>query len=193
MPRHAEASTSAVLTLPNLFSLTRIAAIPIFVWLILNDGTEAAGIVVFGVVAATDWVDGYLARATGRVTELGKILDPVADRLAIVSLLVALVVRDLFPLWAALLIAVRDVTILLVGGALLATRGVRVDVRRVGKVATLALMLGVPWIAWGELDAPLSSAASVVGWCAFAVGIVLYYAAAGLYATDVRRALIRAR
>ena len=56
----------------------------------------------FGVVVATDWVDGTIARRTGQVSELGKVLDPVADRLAIAAGLIALVVRGAFPLWAAL-------------------------------------------------------------------------------------------
>lgn len=190
MSRDPEASTSAALTIPNVLSFARILTIPGFVWLIVHRGTEAAGLVVFGLVASTDWLDGYVARRTGRVSELGKLLDPVADRLAIAAALVALLVRGAFPLWAALLIAVRDGAVL-VAGAVLAARGVRIDVRVIGKVATLALMLGVPFIAWGELDLELRQIASILGWAAFALGIVLYYAVAVVYAFDVRRALGR--
>ena len=74
-----------------------------------------AGLLLFGAVVATDWVDGTIARRTGQVSELGKILDPVADRLAIAAGLIALVVRDVFPVWAALAILVRDVVVLVVG------------------------------------------------------------------------------
>ena len=68
-------------------------------------------------VVATDWVDGTIARRTGQVSELGKVLDPVADRLAIAAGLIALVVRGAFPLWAAALILVRDVAVLVAGAA----------------------------------------------------------------------------
>ena len=184
-----EASTSAVLTIPNVLSFARIATIPFLVWAVVHHGTERTGLLAFAVVASTDWVDGYVARRTGSVSALGKLLDPVADRLLIVSLLVALVVRGVFPTWAAALIAVRDVSLLVVGAVVLARRGVRIDVRRIGKAASAALMLGVPLVAWANLDLWLADAARVIGWVAFAVGIVLSYVAAALYAADLRRAL----
>src|SRR5439155_14132999 len=143
--------SSAFLTVPNALSFLRILLIPVFCWLIVHRGTEAAGILVFSGVAATDWVDGYVARRTGRVSELGKVLDPVADRLAIAAGLIALVARGAFPVWAAATIIVRDVAVLAVGAALLARRQLRVDVRLIGKVATFSLMVAVPWIAWGNL------------------------------------------
>jgi cardiolipin synthase len=181
--------TSAWLTVPNLLSLLRILTIPAFVALIVDHDTTTAGLVLFAGVVATDWVDGWLARRTGRVSELGTVLDPVADRLAIASGLIALVVRGVFPLWAALAILVRDVAILVVGAALLGSRGVRIDVRFVGKAATLTLMVAIPLIAWGNLDLPLGGALLVVGWIGLAAGIVEYYVAAALYVGDVRRAL----
>lgn len=189
MAADREASTSAVLTIPNVLSFLRIATIPGIVWAIVHRGTEAAGLLAFAVVASTDWVDGYVARRTGRVSELGKILDPVADRLVIVAVLVALVVRGAFPGWAAAVIVARDVALLLVGAWALAARGIRIDVRTIGKAATLALMLAVPSIAWGSLDLWLAPVASVLGWIALAIGIVLSYTAAVWYATDLRRVL----
>jgi cardiolipin synthase (CMP-forming) len=180
--------SSAILTLPNVLSGIRIALIPVFVLLIVHEPTTAAGIVLFGVVMATDWVDGFIARRTGQVSELGKILDPVADRLAILSGLVALVVRGAFPLWAALLVVARDVAVLIVGAALLAGRHIRIDVRPIGKAATFSLMCAIPWIAWGSLGYFLHAALLPVGWILYAFGIVAYYAAAALYVGDIRRA-----
>ena len=66
-------------------------------------------------MVATDWVDGLVARRTGQVSELGKVLDPTADRLAIAAGLIAFVVRGVIPLWAALLILVRDAVVLIAG------------------------------------------------------------------------------
>jgi cardiolipin synthase len=134
-------------------------------------------------------VDGWVARRTGQVSELGKVLDPVADRLAIAAGLIAFAVRGVFPWWAALLIIVRDVAILLAGALVLWRRQVRIDVRWVGKMATFSLMCAVPWISWANLDLPLAAAALVCGWSAFAVGIVEYYVAAAVYAGELRRAL----
>jgi len=90
--RADDAAGRRVLTVPNAISALRIALIPVFVWLILDPDTATAGLVLFAVVVATDWVDGTIARRTGQVTELGKMLDPVADRLAIAAGIIALAV-----------------------------------------------------------------------------------------------------
>ena len=182
------AETDRVLTIPNLISSLRIALIPVFVALIVEPDTTRAGLVLFVVVVATDWVDGALARATGQVSDLGKVLDPVADRLAIAAGLIALVVADAFPLWAALLILVRDVTVLIAGLVLLSKRRARIEVRYLGKVATFGLMSAIACIAWGSLGYPLAPAALACGWAFYAAGIVEYYVATVLYVGDLRRA-----
>ncbi len=178
--------TDRVLTIPNLLSFLRIAAIPVFVWLIVDEDTTFIGLIVFGVVLATDWIDGAIARATNQVSELGKLLDPVSDRLAIAAGLIALVVRGAFPLWAALLILVRDACVVLAGVVLLAGRGARIEVRYLGKVATFSLVLAIAAIAWGNLDYALAPAFLAFGWVAYAVGIVEYYVATVLYVGDLR-------
>jgi cardiolipin synthase (CMP-forming) len=179
-------ASSAILTIPNLLSALRILAIPFFCYLIVHRPTTFSGVIMFAVVVATDWVDGWIARRTGQVSELGKILDPVADRLAIAAGLIALVARGAFPLWAALLILVRDGAILIGGALLLAGRRVRIDVRKIGKAATFALMTAIPWISWGHLHYPLATPVLVGGWIAYAIGIVTYYVAAYLYVGDIR-------
>jgi cardiolipin synthase len=182
-------SSRRVLTVPNVISALRIAMIPVFVALILDEDTTTAGLIVFGVVVATDWVDGTIARRTGQVSDLGKVLDPVADRLAIAAGIIALAVRGVFPVWAAAAILVRDVVVLVVGLVVLTRRHVTIEVRWIGKVATFSLMVAVPAISWGALDLPLAAAATAVGWVSFAVGIVEYYVAAAVYARDVRDAM----
>jgi len=176
-----------IVTVPNLLSLLRILLIPVFVALLLHHGTEGAGLGLLAGVVATDWVDGYLARRTGQVSTVGKVLDPAADRLALIAALAALVARDAFPLWAALLVIVRDGAILVVGLALLIALKVRLEVRRIGKVATFGLMSGIPLVAWGEFRLPLHQVAVPAGWVLFAGGILLYYAATVLYALDMAR------
>ena len=127
-----------------------------------------AGILLFGAVVATDWVDGTIARRTGQVSELGKVLDPVADRLAIAAGLIALMVRGAFPFWAG----ARDPRSATwsswspVPSLLFGQRHVRVEVRWIGKVATFSLMTADPDDLVGEPRAvrwatpPWSSAGS---------------------------------
>jgi cardiolipin synthase (CMP-forming) len=189
------ANLDRIATVPNLLSSIRILLIPVFVLLLLHHrkAYEEAGLLLLGAVVATDWIDGYIARHTGQVSNLGKLLDPVADRLAIAAALVTLVVRHAFPLWAALLVLVRDGLLLVAGAIVLLRRGVRIDVRWIGKAATFDLMWGFPLIAWGNFGLYLHVAAQAVGWFLFAVGIVLYYIAAVIYAFDLRRGLAAAR
>jgi cardiolipin synthase len=182
---------SAVLTLPNLLSACRIASIPLFVWLIVRPSTTAAGLIVLVAVLATDWVDGVLARATGRITELGKALDPLADRLCLAAALLALTARGAFPFAAALPILIRDAAVV-AAGVVLWARGTRIEVRFIGKMATFALMTAIACIAWGTLGYPFAAAFLVIGWVSYAVGLVEYVIATAFYVGDLRRALATA-
>jgi cardiolipin synthase len=83
------------------------------------------------------------------------------------------------------------VMVLVVGLVVLLRGDLRIEVRWIGKVATFSLMLAIPLVSWGALDLPLAAAATVVGWAAYAVGIVEYYIAAIGYLGDVRRASYR--
>ncbi len=174
-----------LLTLPNLLSGLRLASVPVFLWLFIS-GRETAGVLLYAVGAASDFVDGYVARATGSVTKLGKVLDPLADRVLIVALVVALVVRDALPWGLAAAIVARDVVVV-TAFALLERRGVkRLEVNTAGKAATACLLFGLTWLAasfvWKALGEPVG-----VGFVW--VGAVLYWVAGALYARDARGAL----
>jgi cardiolipin synthase len=183
-----EAASRRVLTVPNALSLVRILLIPVFVLLLVDEDTRLGGFIVMAGVLSTDWVDGVVARRTGQVTELGKVLDPFADRLAMVAALVTLVTLQLFPLWAALLVGVREVVVLGAAALITLTGGPRIDVRMLGKYATFTLMLGIPLIAWGNAGLPLDDLFLVLGWVWFPVGVLEYYAVTVAYALDVRDA-----
>jgi cardiolipin synthase len=182
-------ASSAVLTIPNLLSSVRIVAIPLFCWLTVRSDSRLGGIALFAIVVGTDWVDGYAARRLGQESELGRILDPVADRLAIAAGILTFTIVGIFPFWAALLVLLRDVVVLLGGATLLWSRDLRVDVRGIGKVATFSLMAAITWIAWGNAGGPLGDVLLAGGWLAFVIGIVEYYLAMGMYAIDIREAL----
>jgi cardiolipin synthase len=177
------------LTVPNLLSISRICLIPVFFGLIVAKGSGEAGLLLFGVVAATDWIDGWIARRTGTVTELGKLLDPLADRLVLGALLIAVMVRGAFPVWIGILLIIRDLGILAIGAFLLERKQVRVDVRFVGKAATFALMVAVPSIAWADLRLPAASTFAGFGWPLLIVGMAEYAVATAAYAVDLRAAV----
>ncbi len=104
---------SEVWTLPNKLSMVRIVATPILILLLLPSGKGMGFIaaVVFVAVCSTDWLDGYIARKTGTVTTLGKFLDPLADKLIIMTGLVMLVSLGRAPGWIVALIIAREIAI----------------------------------------------------------------------------------
>lgn len=107
-----EKTTVNIFNIPNLLSISRILSVPVFIILMLEPSPVralAAGI-VFSLASATDWLDGYLARKWGQVTKMGKLLDPIADKILIMSALVILVeIRsDVVHSWIAIVIIGRE-------------------------------------------------------------------------------------
>jgi cardiolipin synthase len=178
-------ASSRVFTLPNVISFARLLLIPVFVWLLSTPGLEAAGVLLLGLVVASDWVDGWIARRTGSVSKLGRLLDPFSDRLVIAMALITFAVQEVFPWWAVVAVVARDVLVLGAGIVAIALRHQAIAVRWEGKVGTFDLMVGIPLIAWGGFGLPLAAAALAVGWPLFAVGLVLYYVAAAHYLSDL--------
>jgi cardiolipin synthase len=178
-----EESSNRILTLPNILSFLRLLTVPIFLWLFIS-GREEAAVILYGAGAWSDFFDGWLARKTNSVSELGKLLDPLADRIFIIALAVALVARDVLPLWLALAIMVRD-ALLLSAFPLLERRKIeRVRVNFTGKSATAALLFGLTWLAWSETSFPLAAAGKWLGMSFTIFGAILYWVAAAMYARE---------
>ena len=179
------------LTLPNLISVIRLLLVPVFLWLVFGmDEIGWAG-VLLGVIGATDWIDGYLARRLDQVSEVGKFLDPLADRLAVFVAVIAGLIKDVLPPWFAWALILREVVIGV--GALYGwTKGVtKLDVRWLGKTATLLLYFAITGFYLAEgFDVPWLYWASLVGG---AVGLVLYYVVAFQYLGDMRTAITAER
>jgi cardiolipin synthase (CMP-forming) len=193
----ATASDRRILTIPNLISLARLLCVPVFLWLLWSEDRPIAAGVLLAVLGATDWVDGYIARhVPGQASELGKVLDPTADRALLVAGAIALLVEDLpaavdVVLWIVL---VREVLIAVATVALGIAGARRIDVVWAGKAGTLALMFALPLFLLADST---EGAASVV-WdvCAwgFAIGgMVLGYYAAMKYVPAAREALREGR
>ncbi len=176
-----------VLTFPNVISFARILAVPYFVWLLLGaDELIAAGFLLLA-IGSTDWLDGYLARRLGQVSKLGKMLDPIADRLAIVAAVVAGWIAGILPGWLVGGLLVRESIVAALAGWLLVVHHDTIDVRWIGKLATFLLYGSIPAYYVSEAGffeqvlGPLAGLAGIVG-------LGLYWAVAVLYGADVRLA-----
>src|SRR6478736_3028572 len=129
-----------ILTVPNLITLVRLSCLPLFVWLLLGEENQVAAALLLGALGATDWVDGYVARHFGQVSTLGKVLDPVADRLLFFTALVTIIVSGDAPLWFCIAVLVREVIVAVATLVLAAMGARRIDVTWFGKAGTFGLM-----------------------------------------------------
>jgi cardiolipin synthase (CMP-forming) len=140
-------------TLPNAIGLARLALIPLFLVLALGsgDGRDTVATILFAFVAATDWFDGMAARITGQYSRLGALLDPLTDRLLILSGAVVAYHFELLPRWALLVLAARE-ALMLVLTELALRRGVDLNVNMMGRWAVWPVMsaFGVAfiWETW---------------------------------------------
>jgi cardiolipin synthase len=186
-----DSTRNRVWTVPNLLSMIRLAGVPVFLWLILGPEADGWALALLMVSGVTDFLDGYLARRLGQMSMLGQILDPVADRLYILAVVVGLALREVIPWWVAVSLPLRD---LLLWGLvpLLRTRGYSaLPVHFLGKAATFNLLYAFPLLLLGDGEGTVATLANVFGW-AFAIwGIGLYWWAGILYAWQVRTLLAR--
>jgi cardiolipin synthase len=143
--------TRDVFSIPNVVTVLRLALIPFFYYFLVFAGPafgrNDAAFGFFTICAATDWLDGWLARSTGHVTAIGKIIDPLVDRLLIASALVGLYVVGRVSLVLVLLLVGRDVY-LLYGAWVLERHSRRVAVTITGKVTTAVLLAGFASVIW---------------------------------------------
>lgn len=174
---------------PNVISLIRLGLIPLFIWLIAVGEYGWAGI-LFGVIGATDWIDGYFARKLDQITEVGKFLDPLADRMAVAVAVIGGLLTGVLPAWFAWAIIVREVLIGL--GAIYGWRNgvTQLDVRWLGKAATFGLYFSVAFIYVGRgFDVDWLATIALIGGVP---ALVMYYWVGFSYFGDMRRALTEA-
>jgi len=129
------------LTIPNLVGYARLAAIPVFLYLALDsgDGRSAPAAILFWLIAAGDYLDGLLARVTGQYSRMGALLDPVVDRLTILSGAVVCWQFELLPRWALALLVVRELVTLLLAQLAL-RRGFELEINWLGRAAVFPVM-----------------------------------------------------
>lgn len=184
----APQADSGLWTIPNLISGLRIAAIPVFLWMLLGLEQPGPSAVLLGLIAATDALDGMVARKLGQVSEFGKFLDPLADRLVVFSSVLGGVLAGLVPPWLGWPLIGREIAIGAVSLYLLGKLKLKVEVRRLGKIATGMVFTAIPFYymagtglapgVWGFLGA-------IVG----ASGLTLYLIVSWQYLGDMRRRL----
>jgi cardiolipin synthase (CMP-forming) len=176
-----------ILTVANGMTLTRLLALPLFVYLAACRHAWGLAFGLLWTLAVIDCLDGYVARRLHQVTRVGIVLDPLADRATVATTTITLLVASVIPWWIGALVAAREALLVILFGGLLHRR-LPIPVTRISKLATAALLFGIPSFLLNRLDPP---GAAVIQGATFLVtlcGIVLSYASLVQYAAaGVRR------
>jgi cardiolipin synthase len=186
------AVSGRIVTIPNLLSLLRLLLIPVLVWLALGPEADLWAFVILAISSITDWLDGVIARRFHMVSRVGQILDPIADRLFVISTILVLAVRDVVPWWLVLLLVLRDIVMGVIQ-LWVHVRGVEpLPVHYVGKAATLCLLYGMPLLFLTTGDDTLADVVRPIAWAFIVWGTGIYWWSAVLYAEQAS-AVLRGR
>ncbi|QBJ94675.1 CDP-alcohol phosphatidyltransferase family protein [Rhodococcus sp. ABRD24] len=190
----SEPGADRILTIPNLLSMIRLAGVPLFLYLLLGPQADGWALAILMLSGFTDWADGKLARLLNQMSRLGALLDPLVDRLYVITTLLAFVIRDIIPWWVAAILIGRDL-ILAFTLPVYRRRGLPPpEVIYLGKAATFALMFALPMLLAAQLDWSFATIARPWGYALLVWGTVLYVWTAGIYiakAADLARTVSR--
>jgi cardiolipin synthase (CMP-forming) len=182
-----------VWTLPNLISFARILLLGVFCWLLFGPDLRILATAVLMVVGVTDFLDGYVARRFHQVSTLGKVLDPVADRLVLVTGIIAITVYGAVPSWLAAVVIGREALVSVAVLVLAALGARRIDVLWVGKAGTFGLLCCFPLFLLGDESATWARVLTDVTWVGVVPALLLSFAAAFAYVPHARQALSERR
>ena len=182
-----------IFTIPNVISLVRLACLPIFLWLLFSRENRAAAAWLLAALGTTDWIDGYIARHFHQVSTLGKVLDPVADRLLFFVGVGGILPDGSVPAWFAWAVLVREAMVAAATVGLAALGARRIDVTWWGKAGTFGLMVAFPLFLASHSTLGWADTAEAMAWMAGIPGLILSYVAWAMYVPIGRRALRESR
>lgn len=177
------------LTIPNLLSVIRLALVPVFLWLLLGPKADGWALAVLVYSGVSDWADGKLARWLNQASRLGALLDPAADRLYTLATVVAFVLRDIIPLWFALVLVGRDLMVAVCIWVLRRNGFGPPEVTYVGKAATFNLMYAMPLLLIAQGGSDFATFIRPVAYAFVVWGSALFVWSGLLYLVQTRLAL----
>jgi cardiolipin synthase len=173
-------------TIPNVVSFARLLGIPALIYFGLIEQNDVVAFWIFAIASITDWLDGFLARKLNQFSELGALLDPIADRLYILTAIIVLLMRGLLPAVAVALILGRELWLALLQLNNRKRGFAPPSVHYVGKAGTLLLLYSLPAVFLGNIDFWLSPIFHYLGLAFLWWGIATYWYAGFLYRDQMK-------
>jgi cardiolipin synthase len=177
------------LTIPNLLSVVRLALVPVFLWLLLGPRADGWALAILVYSGVSDWADGKIARWFNQASRLGAILDPAADRLYTLATVVAFVLRDIIPLWFALVLVGRDLVVAVCIWVLRRNGFGPPEVTYIGKAATFNLMYAMPLLLIAQGGSDFATIVRPAAYAFVVWGSALFVWSGLLYLVQTRMAL----
>lgn len=192
-PPSASDGRDQVWTLPNVITLCRLFLAGGFVAALFVANDRVLACVLLAAAGATDFLDGYVARHTGKVTTIGKVLDPSVDRLVLATAVIASTVYGAIPIWLCAVVVARDAVVSLIVLVLAALGAARVNVNWYGKAGTFGLMCAFPLMVLGDGHSAFDSVVKVLAWLCTAPALGFLLIATVLYVPSAKHALSAGR
>ncbi|MDR0817255.1 MAG: CDP-diacylglycerol--glycerol-3-phosphate 3-phosphatidyltransferase [Clostridiales Family XIII bacterium] len=175
------------MNVPNILTMGRMALIPVFI-VLYETGFGLPAAIVFIVASLTDALDGYIARKHDLVTDFGKLMDPLADKVLVMSALLLFIAHGVVPAWTVVIILAREFMVTALR-SIAATNGRVLAAGKSGKLKTVFQMVAVVILLLAPVvtrnymylsDRRIDSVGDVIGWYAFEAGLIVYYIAVAL-------------
>ncbi len=169
-----------IFTIPNVLTVVRFLGVPLFIWLVLWQEEYGYAALVLAIMSSTDWVDGYIARRFNMLSNLGRIMDPIADRISLIAVAFTLVIAGALPWWY--LVALLAPDLVLLSASLFYFRShPDLPVSRIGKARTGLLLVGTPLLVLSKFPGFASEALTAAAWAFLAAGLVAHWVAGYTY------------
>lgn len=175
-----------MLTVANLLTVARIALLAGFCAVLFGPGDRVPADFLLAATGVTDFLDGYVARHFDQVTTLGKVLDPLADRLVIATAVIAITVYGAVPIWLAVVVLVRELGVSIAAMVLAALGAPRFEVSWFGKAGAFGLFVSFPLFLLGDGPGPASTAVRVLAWVLVVPSLAFAFAAVAAYLPAAR-------
>ncbi|MFJ5955695.1 CDP-alcohol phosphatidyltransferase family protein [Paenarthrobacter sp. NPDC092416] len=179
-PDRPQVDHDLIVTVPNILTVLRFMGVPLFVWLVLWQKEYGFAVLVLVIMGSTDWVDGYIARRFDQTSKLGRILDPMADRAALIAVAVTLAIAGVVQWWYLAALVVPD-AILAVASLFYFRSHPDLPVSIIGKIRTALLLVGTPLLVLSKLPIPFTEVYFVAAWVFLGLGLLGHWIAAYNY------------